>query len=146
MRIEHLDGQQLFFIEDQDVIYILEKGIFDGNKLWHIEYLHEAISEYLNYSGVELALIGSGGRYSLICFVNVDGKKYRVHIENVICEHCGERSGVSGTPGVWDLYFQCSNPKKTWKDAMSLPVKCCKHCNNPLQRRHTIWFENEHRS
>ena len=146
MKIEHLDGQRLFFIEQQDVIEILEKGVFDGYKLMHAEILQQSLSEYKDYRGVELAFLGSKGRYSLICFVTINDKKFRVHLENVICEHCDKRNGVSGTPSMRDLYFQCTEPHKIWEEAMSLTVKSCKHCNNLLKRRHTIWFEDDNRS
>ncbi|WP_308364407.1 MULTISPECIES: hypothetical protein [unclassified Microbulbifer] len=146
MKKVNLDGQNLIFLNQDDISHILETGSFEGDKLFHLETLSRALHEYREYRGVEVALMGAKGRYQLICFITIAGEKHRVHIEDVICEHCDKRSGISGTPGVWDLYFFCTDPRDMWKRAMALPVKKCVHCSGSLSLRHTIWFEHEERS
>ena len=139
----NLDGQDLIFLSQDDVSKILKTKTFEAFALSHYEILAPALHEYREYSGVEIALMGARGRYQLICFVSVCGKRYRVHIEDVICEHCGKMSGISGTPGVWNLYQFCEDPHAVHSKAMALPVKKCIHCSGLLNRRHTIWFEHE---
>ena len=142
----NLDGQNLIFLSQEDISDILETGYFDGDKLLHSDILNPVLQDYREIKGVDIAFMGAKGRYQLICFVTVSGEKYRVHIEDVICEHCDQRSGISGTPGVWDLYSSCQYPHAVHDKAMALPVKKCVHCSNPLNRRHTIWFERDERS
>ncbi|WP_231757857.1 hypothetical protein [Microbulbifer elongatus] len=142
----NLDGQNLIFLSPDDVSSILETKSFEGFSLFHYDILAQALQEYREYTGVEIALMGARGRYQLICFVRVSGERYRVHIEDVICEHCDKRGGISGTPGVWDLYLFCEDPHAVHSNAMALPVKKCIHCSGLLSRRHKIWFEHEQSS
>lgn len=139
----NLDGQNLIFLSQEDISNIIDSGYFEEEKLPHPDILKHALQYYRELKGVEIAFIVNKGRHLLTCFVTISGDRYRVHIENVICEHCNQRSGVSGTPGAWDLYLFCSDPHAVHKKAMALPVKKCVHCSQPLNRRHTIWFEHE---
>lgn len=139
----NLDGQNLIFLSQEDISNIIDSGCFNGEKLRHPDIIKPTLQYYREIKGVEIAIITDKGQQLPICFVTISGHRYRVHIEDVICEHCNQRSGVSGTPGVWELYLFCSDPHEVLKNAMSLPVKKCVHCSKPLNRRHTIWFEHE---
>jgi hypothetical protein len=141
----NIDGQNLIFLNQEDISDIVETGKFDGEKLLHSDLLNPSLLYYREIKGVDIAFLGAQGRYQLICFVTVSGKIYRVHIEDVICEHCDQRSGVSGTP-IGPLYLFCSEPHAVLRKAMELPVKKCVHCLGILNQRHTIWFEHEQSS
>ncbi len=86
-----------------------------------------------------LALVEHPGRYFYLRLLNIDGTLYRVHFENVICEHCNNRSGMSATPD--SVSYAGAKRAGDARQAMSqLPVMSCKMCGGKLNRRQTLWF------
>ena len=146
MKLTVIDGQELFLPSDEELNSKIDEEYFRGWRNYDFAGLSAWIDEHKQYKGVEIAFLGPKGRCSPICFVEVSGAKYRVHIENLICEFCDKRSGISGTPGVWDLYYGCDDPDAIMEKAMSLPVKSCVQCGKKQRRRHTVWFEHEQHS
>ncbi len=76
-----------------------------------------------------------------IRLLQLHGEHHRIHIEDVICEHCNERSGYSATPYLLS-YEGAPNKSEGMKSVLSQPVENCKLCRQPLKQRHTLWFAN----
>lgn len=84
-------------------------------------------------------------RWHAIPLLHLRDNFYPVHFENVICEHCGERCGLSACPDTTLLRRRGAIVAETWELFKQLPVLSCPHCGKKLNRRQTIWFaENVH--
>lgn len=143
MELLNLDNQEIRIPRKDDWNTKEFKNLFSNWDNFDYDRLNNWLEEHSKYRGVTIGVIGISGRCTPIALVKINGEYHRVHIEDVICEHCGLRNGVSGTPGVFDLYLGCPNPQEAMSISMTLPVKKCVHCGGNLQRRHTIWFEHE---
>ena len=143
MKSISIDKQEIIIPDKEDWNTDEFSSLFRGWNNFDYGGLYSWLEEHSKYRGVTIGIIGHPGRCTPIALIKIDEEFHRVHIENVICEHCDKRSGVSGTPGVWSLYFGCENPNDELARSMSLPTKACVHCGGALKRRHTIWFENE---
>ena len=99
----------------------------------HLEY-------FRNSPEVVLALVGSPQKnFYYLTLLKINDILYRVHFENVICEHCNEISGMSATPD-YVAYAGARRAEEARQAMEKLPVMSCKHCGEKLNRRHTIWF------
>ncbi|MGI0120330.1 hypothetical protein [Zooshikella sp. RANM57] len=143
MKVISLDNQEIRLPEKKDWYSDEFVTLFKSWKNYDFESLYNRLEKYSNYKGITIGVIGYPGRCITIALIKIAGEYHRIHIENVICNHCNKQSGVSGTPGVWELYYGCNNTSQAMKRSMALPVKSCIHCGKPLKHRHTIWFENE---
>ena len=144
MKFENLDGQKLIFLKGELLDNFIETKILDGYLMRHTDIVLDAVKEFRNYKGVQTAILIKNNQVVMpIAFVEILGARYRVHIENVICFQCSKRSGISGTPMSYELYFGCDDPQEVMARSMEMPIKKCKHCENTLSQRHTIWFETE---
>jgi hypothetical protein len=91
------------------------------------------------YPEIILGLVDLPGRYNYLRLLELEGLLHRVQFENVICEHCDKRSGMSATPS-YSSYSGARKQKEAWDFVMSLSVKSCIHCGGLLHRRHTLWL------
>lgn len=61
-----------------------------------------------------------------------------VHLEDVICDACRQRCGLSASPETGAL--PGVDADAVWALFDGLPVQACPHCGATLRRRHTVWF------
>jgi hypothetical protein len=80
--------------------------------------------------------------YMYLRLLHIDRVLYRVHFEDVICEHCNKRSGLSATPD-FGAYVGAKREDEAREAMLKLPIMNCKNCGGKLSSRHTLWFAQQ---
>jgi len=136
-------GQEVLIPSSNEWRDILETSSFLGNEVTATT-LTTAKFDINNFKSNTELLIGFVQRpriNSYVRLLRLNDEFHRIHIEDVICEHCNERSGYSATPYL-PSYEGAPNKREGVKAILSLPVENCKVCKKLLIQRHTLWFEN----
>ena len=104
----------------------------------------EGISSWLDrYSHVSCAVLGASwhhGKWWSIPLLRLNDIHYPVHFEDVICNHCKKRCGLSAFPDTTSLWWPGSTLADAWALFKDLPILHCPHCQSTLSHRQTIWF------
>lgn len=135
-------GQSILVPTKEEWSKILTAGELNGFPLSSttIEFATRDLEEFECSPDVVLGLVDQPGRNLYLRMLEIDDVLHRVHFEDVICEHCNKRSGVSAMPDRV-MYAGASRAKEAEEAAWNLQVKKCKHCDADLKHRHTIWFK-----
>lgn len=133
-----LDGQELFLPSLKSWQTIIERGTFLGMQVISTDWISGWLQEFGHFDVASLALHRAYGRWMITPLLFLNGEYFRVHYENVICEHCQRRCGASATPDFGQ--YPSSVAQDMWARIMALPVENCPHCNGELHRRHTLWL------
>ncbi len=136
-------GQEVLIPSSNEWEDILETALFLGNEVAS-STLKTAKFDIDNFEGSAELFIGFVQRpriNSYVRLLRLNDEFHRIHIEDVICEHCHERSGFSAAPYL-QSYEGAPNKSEGVKAILSLPVENCKLCKKPLKQRHTLWFAN----
>ena len=136
-------GQEVLIPSSNEWEDILETAFFLGNEV--VSSTLKAIKfDIENFNGSAELFIGFVQRPRINTYVRLlrlNDEFHRIHIEDVICEYCDERSGYSATPYL-QSYEGAPNKSAGIKAILSLPVENCKFCKKTLKQRHTLWFAN----
>ncbi len=104
----------------------------------------EGISPWLaTYGHVSEAVLGAWLRHDkwwAIPLLHIETAYYPVHFEDVICNHCKQRGGLSASPDTTSLWWPGGAYADAWALFKDLSVLRCPHCHNLLSHRQTIWF------
>jgi len=104
----------------------------------------EVTSSWLDrYSPVSCAVLGAWQHHDKcwsIPLLRLKDTLYPVHFEDVICNHCKKRCGLSACPDTTSLWWPGSTVASAWALFKDLPVLHCPHCQSILRHRQTIWF------
>jgi hypothetical protein len=76
----------------------------------------------------------------LVPLLHLGGRIYRVHFEDVSCEHCSRRCGMSATPDTGAYAGTGLTLQQRVAEFSDLPLQACPHCGGLLRRRQTIWL------
>ena len=134
-------GQKILIPTKEEWEVMLGQKNYNGYDLGRVtcEFVERDLVEFKSNPEVVLALVDQPGRYLYLRLLNIGGILYRVHFEDVICEHCKKRSGMSATPD-FVAYAGAKKKDEAWQAILKLPVMSCKNCGGKLNRRHTLWF------
>jgi len=135
-----LEEQELFLLSTKAWRRALESGEIDAIPLTHPEWIECWLDEYGQFEVAHLAAHQIRGKWWLVPLLKLHGQYYRVHFENVICEHCSLRCGPSATPDY--VQYPSAVADSRFREIMQLPVECCPHCGGELHRRHTLWLHH----
>lgn len=145
IRREQLNGQEVLLPSVEEWRDILLNGYIDGLSLtmFDLEWAAAWLNAYGGFEQARLGVLKRRGKWELLPLLLLDGRYYRVHFENVVCEHCQQRCGPSAKP---DLVAYAGTGYTTAQergefDALSL--QCCPHCGGMLRRRQTVWLAAE---
>ena len=136
-------GQEVLIPSSNEWEGIFKTALFLENEVV-LSTLKTARFDIDNFKSNTELLIGFVQRPRINSYVRLlrfNGELHRIHIEDVICEHCNERSGYSATPYL-PSYEGAPNKSEGVKSILSQPVENCKLCRQPLKQRHTLWFAN----
>ena len=135
-------GQPILIPTKEEWYELLSSGEYNGYPLSSttIDFARRDLEDYDSSPDVVLGLVDQPGRYLYLRMLEIDGVLHRVHFEDVICEHCNKRSGMSAKPDLV-CYVGAPKSKEAEEAAWKLPIMKCKHCNGDLRFRNTIWFK-----
>lgn len=138
---ERLHNQDLFIPTLDSWLDILKIGTLNELAIPTSDLISCWLKEYTPFQEAKLSLVlNKQLRWSLIPLLQLHEGTFRVHYENVICEHCEQRNGPSATPDTTAYAGTGYSHEQIWKEFSVLPVKSCKFCGNILRRRQTIWM------
>jgi len=136
-------GQNILIPTKDEWSDILKAKKISGCELSKVccDFAEEDLVCFKNSPEVILGLVDQPGRYYYLRLLEIEGVLHRVHFEDVICEHCNKRSGMSASPDI--VSYAGATKKNEAKSAVwAVPVMSCIHCNGKLNRRHTIWMQD----
>jgi hypothetical protein len=138
-------------IHNQDVLLptieawrqILREGQLDGMPVPIPEMLSGWLDAYAQFEVASLGLVRWPGRWQPLPLLRLGGRCYRVHFENVICEHCDRQCGPSACPDSAQYAGTGYSPQQVSAEYSELPVQHCPHCQGLLRRRQTLWLASQ---
>ena len=138
-----VDGQDLYLPSFTMWRQLLAFGQLGEMSLSLLDWIKRWLGEYGKFPVAALALHRRphDTKWSPIPLLQLNGEYFRVHYEDVICEHCHRRCGASATPDS-TLYLSSASAVICAKLAL-LPVKACPHCSGKLLLRQTLWLDDE---
>jgi hypothetical protein len=143
IRQEQLHAQMMFIPSLDAWRDIINDGNLDNIVL--LTHQREIITGWLDeYSSVSTAYLGlfpARNRWWLFPLIYINQKYFRVHFENVICEHCNKPCGVSATPDFSAYAGSGLNHSEVLAEFAVFPRLHCPHCGGVLWRRSTIWLD-----
>jgi hypothetical protein len=80
------------------------------------------------------------GKWWSVPLLHLQSAYYPVHFENVICNHCKRRCGLSACPDTTSISWPGGAYAEIWSLFKDLPVLPCPHCHHLLSHRQTFWF------
>lgn len=144
VRREVIHNQVVFIPNSQAWDEILRDRSWDNIPLLSPDFAAAWLKQYGQFPVAHLGLIRrSNSMWRLLPLLKLSGRYYRVHFENVICEHCTQRCGPSATPDTVSYAGTGYTPSDAWNDFRDLPIRNCPHCRGTLRRRQTIWLAHE---
>jgi len=134
-------GQRIIIPTRDEWKDLLREKKYNGYDLSRVtcEFAERDLIDFESNPEVVLALVDHPGRYLYLRLLEIDGTLYRVHFEDVICEHCNKRSGMSATADLVS-YAGAKRADEARNEMAKLPVMDCKICGGKLNMRHTLWF------
>jgi hypothetical protein len=115
-------------------------GQLSGSRLVSPSTILQWLDSYGHLSG---AVLGGGrwhDKWWAIPLLHLEGAYYPAHFEDVICNHCKKRCGLSACPDTTSLWWPGCTSADVWALFTDLPVLQCPHCHGPLTHRQTFWF------
>jgi hypothetical protein len=138
MRREQVGRQTIVLPSNAEWAALLTVGLLDDLPLVSEAVARRWLASFGHLKEAGLGLYIQTGKWWAAPLLKLRGRYYHVHFEDVICEHCGRRCGLSATPQPAS-YFNMSF-SDAWKEFSPYPVLPCPHCGELLRRRQTFWF------
>ena len=123
---------------------ILEVGSLDGLPVSLPDHVAGWLAEYAKFEVAHLGLIPWKEKWLPLSLLRLADRYYRVHYEDVICQHCDRRCGPSATPDTVSYAFGGISTAQAWEEFKGLPVQSCPHCHGLLSKRQTVWLAYPH--
>jgi hypothetical protein len=144
IRREQMHGQEVLLPTSRawrevvrgDLLNVLPSQIPE----WQTRWLHGWLDTYSGFAVARLGLVRSPVGWMIRSLLKLEGRYYRVHFEDVICEHCGQRCGPSASPDTVAYAGTAYSLERVWEEFDQLPVCNCPHCGGELRRRQTVWL------
>jgi hypothetical protein len=137
---KYLHNQEIIFPNLEAWRDIIREGYLDNMPLWTSSDLGMWLDEYASFEVAYLGLVQWCNEWMPLTFVYLENRYFRVHFENVICEHCKQRCGSSATPDTVSYACTGLTHSEIWAEFDILPIQHCPHCGELLRRRQTIWL------
>lgn len=138
IRREPVGRQVILLPTREEWVALLAVGVLDCLPLMGREVAKGWLKCYSHIEEAALGLKVSGGGWSMAPLLKLRGRYYHVHFEDVICEHCDQRCGLSATPDT--VQYIGMSTAEAWAEFDPFPVLSCPHCSGLLRRRQTFWF------
>ncbi len=131
-------------LPNSDAWRALARGeLLDGKPVKSLEWVQEWLQRYSQFLAPHLGLHCWPECWRPLPLVRIGGSWFRVHFEDVICEHCDQRSGPSALLDYTEYYDTGMTHEEIVASCSHLEVKSCQHCGQRLLRRQTIWLAAE---
>ena len=140
-----LDNQEIICPNLNQWNLIFESKKIEGITIPLIDLIKSKVIRNSKHSELKSCLTLINNKVMFIELLDIDSKLIRVFVESVICDNCGEKTVISATPGVSDIYIGLSEKEKQKARKRGYEHKTlnCKHCNHLYKRRYTIWQKYE---
>ena len=137
---ELLHGQDFVLPSKTQWQEICAVGILEGTQIPLREWVQNWLRSSAEFQAAQLGATKIRERWVLVPLLVLKGRYYRVHFEDVICEHCDMQCGLSATPD--SVSYACTGLTQAQIRAEfdTLPIKACPNCGGWLRRRQTIWL------
>ena len=134
---ELLHGQDFVLPSKTQWQEICAVGPLEGTPVPVRELIQNWLRSWAEFQAAQLGATKIREQWMLVPLLVLKGRYYRVHFEDVICEHCDRRCGPSATPE--SVSYACTGltPAQIRAEFETLPIKACPHCGGLLRRRHT---------
>lgn len=141
IRHERDHNQDLFIPSKAAWRDIVRCGTLDGMPVPVTSWIAHWVDAHSDIDVSDLAVVQLRNQWWLVPLLRLGGLAYRVHFEDVICEHCNRRCGMSATPDAVLYAGTGLSPQEVWAEFAGLPIEICPHCGGLLRRRQTIWLD-----
>ena len=137
---ELLHGQDFVLPSKMQWQEICAVGSLEGTPVPVRELIQNWLRSWAELQAAQLGATKIREQWMLVPLLVLKGRYYRVHFEDVICEHCDRRCGPSATPESVSYAGTGLTQAQIWAEFATLPIKACPHCGGLLRRRQTIWL------
>jgi hypothetical protein len=137
---ELLHGQDFVLPSKTQWQEICAVGVLEGTQIPVRELIQNWLRSLAEFQAAQLGATKIRERWFLVPLLVLKGRYYRVHFEDVICEHCNKRCGMSATPETVSYACTGLTQAQIWAEFDTLPIKACPNCGGLLRRRRTIWL------
>jgi hypothetical protein len=121
-----LHGQEVFVPTVEAWRAILSAGSLDGLPLMLSDWIARWLDAYSRFEAASLGIVRRGAQGWLpLTLLRLGNRVLRVHFEDVLCEHCGQRCGASATPDTVAYAGTGLTPEQAWAELDGLPVQAC---------------------
>ena len=142
MHYETIHRQQVLLPDASDWEKIVAEGTVAGLPLLQPSGVTQWLSSWGALNVAKLGLVEWKGKWWSLPLLLLNGYYYRVHFENVICEHCGQRCGPSATLDTTAYALAGYSTAEAIAEFAKLSVQSCPHCHGLLRQRHTVWLQD----
>jgi hypothetical protein len=143
VRSRVIHGQEVFLPTADEWYRLAAVGRFRGRTIPPGGRLPELARRLAGHADAVLGLTAWADRWLAVPLVRLGSEFWRVQFEDVLCEHCSRRAGLSATPDR-SLYAGTSVDPRTLEESLRrMPVRHCPHCGAPLRRRQTLWLAGD---
>jgi hypothetical protein len=115
-------------------------GFLDGIPLLQPDWVASWLDEYASYQVAHLGLVRWKDGWLPLPLLHLLGRYFRVHFEDVSCEHCERLCGPSAAPDAVAYAGTGLTTAQAWAEFAVLPRQHCPHCGDVLRRRQTVWL------
>ncbi|WP_426170774.1 hypothetical protein [Pseudoduganella sp. R-34] len=145
IRTEVIHGQIVHFPSLEAWSEIIRDAALGDIALPIPDWIKRWLDEYGQFHVAHLGLVHKPHHigWLVVPMLRLDGRYYRVHYEDVICEHCDRRCGASATPDSVSYAGTSVDPQKVWDEFNELPLQSCPYCHGMLRRRQTVWLASQ---
>jgi hypothetical protein len=138
---KYLHNQEIIFPNLEAWRDLIREGHLNDMPLWTSkDWIAMWLDEYATFEVAYLGLVQWNNKWLPIPFLFIENQYFRVHFENVICEHCKQRCGASATPDTVSYACTGLTLPEIWAEFDVLPIQHCPHCGELLRRRQIIWL------
>ena len=143
--VADIDGQKVLLPTWHEWRDILAEGVILGQPVPLPELAAGALEELGRHPEAIFGLVRRRpeGPLTLLPLLVMDGEYFRVHFEDIICEHCGRRGGMSAKPESVEYAGTGISGAAVWAKFARLGLRACPHCGEVLRRRQTVWLAAE---
>src|ERR1035437_5392689 len=103
IRHEPLQGEEVYVPSTDAWLDILRQGHLDSRPCPMPDWVKHWLDDYSSHPVAALGLVKKKkmpDAWCILPLLRISGHYFRVHFENVICEHCRQRCGPSATPDI----------------------------------------------
>jgi hypothetical protein len=140
IEVRRIHGQDVYLPSREAWAILVDGEPLAGLDIPVRELVREWLRALSHFEVVRLGLTRLRGRWHLVPLLRQSDRWYRVHFEDVSCDHCQQRCGWSAAPDTVAYAGTALTTPEIFEAFAPLGIRACPHCGAPLRRRHTVWL------